>query len=180
MKLLVWLGNPGPEYKNNRHNIGRIVLDTIAADFGIPTMTHEKKRKADICQHTRNNEKYVVVQPHTFMNLSGEAVQAVCQFFKILPTDILVIHDEIDVPVGTIQYKFGGGHAGHNGLKSIIAHLGTNEFYRMRIGVDRPIHKNDVSDYVLSNIPSQEKEKILSQIKTIEMYVEEFLHGKKK
>lgn len=152
MKLIVWLGNPWKQYEKTRHNIGFVVLDTLI----------EKK---DV----------IFLKPQTFMNLSGEAVSKIANFYKITPENILIIHDEIDLPTGKIQLKLGWSSAGHNWLKSIIEKLWTKDFRRLRIGVDRPATKEQVADYVLSNFTSEERKKITLQQEEIESLINEFL-----
>ena len=151
IKLIVGLCNPGPEYDLTRHNIGQLVLDThpVFKDFG-----WKSKFKGEYGDFSLAGEKIFVLKPLTFMNLSGESVQPLCSFFKILPTEILVLHDELDLEFGQIHFKKGGGLAGHNGLKSIAKCLGTQDFYRMRIGIGRP-QKGSVSSWVLSKFPAE-------------------------
>ncbi len=148
MKLIVWLGNPGKKYENTRHNAGFLALDSFAKREKI-SWTANKDRNAEIGKWKIKDEDIIICKPLTFMNKSGESVGKIAQFFKIKPEDILVIHDEIDLPSGQIQMKSWGGHAGHNGLRDIIAKLGTNTFSRIRIGVGRPETKEEVVDYVL-------------------------------
>lgn len=145
-KLVVGVGNPGPEYSETRHNIAWILLDSS------PLFSHclwKKKFKGEFCETTiKSREKVYALKPLTFMNLSGESVQPMTSFFKIKPSEILVLHDELDLPYGQVHFKMGGGLAGHNGLKSIAKHLGTDQFARMRIGIGRPSHGN-VTGWVL-------------------------------
>lgn len=149
IKLIVALGNPGPQYELTRHNVGFILVDS--ASF-LNAIVWKNKFKGLYGEFNHNGEKIYVLKPQTFMNLSGESVRDLSHFFKINVNEILVIHDELDLPFGEIQFKKGGGLAGHNGLKSIAKELGSLEFYRLRIGIDRPT-RGSVSDWVLSNFP---------------------------
>lgn len=150
IKLVVGLGNPGAEYELSRHNIGWLVLDSLDAIDGV---FWKEKFKGIFADKSMNGEKIYFLKPQTYMNLSGESVQALCQFFKIKPQEILVLHDELDLPFGQIQFKKGGGLAGHNGLKSMAQSLGNQDFYRMRIGIGRPQH-GSVSNWVLGRFPN--------------------------
>ncbi len=146
-KLIVLLGNPGPEYKKTKHNIAWQIIDD-AAD--ISQNNWRSKFKGLFTSLEIEGSKTYFLKPETYMNLSGESVNSLCSFFKIGPGEVMVIQDELDLPFGTIVAKFGGGLAGHNGLKSISSHLGTNDFYRLRVGIGRPVH-GTISDYVLSD-----------------------------
>lgn len=145
--LVVGLGNPEKKYAKNRHNVGFMVLDTLASDW-------REKWKGFYAK----DGDVTYLKPMTFMNLSGESVQPAAAFLKAEPKDILVVHDELDLPFGDIRLKLGGGHAGHNGLRSIIACLGSPDFARLRIGIGRPPpgFRGDVADYVLSNFDGVE------------------------
>ena len=145
IKLVVGLGNPGSEYESTRHNIGWLLLDAYAPISG---NNWKSKFKGHYTDATIGTEKIYFLKPDTYMNLSGESVQPLCQFFKIKPEEILVLQDELDLPFGQIMFKKGGGLAGHNGLKSITQCLGTQDFYRMRMGIGRPLH-GSVSNWVL-------------------------------
>lgn len=156
MILIIGLGNPGREYSGTRHNIGFSVLDHVSKRYNI-------KFSQRIC-HSRVGEgkigelKVVLVKPQTYMNLSGQAVAAIMRRFKILPKDIIVIHDDLDLPLGKIRIRLDGGSGGHNGIKSIIQSIGTNCFARIRIGITRPASDNsdDVVDHVLSRFEKDE------------------------
>ena len=149
IKLIVALGNPGIEYELTRHNIAWLMVDTHPK---ISSTNWKSKFKGEYTDISTSNGKIYVLKPQTYMNLSGESVQPLCQFFKITPEEILVVQDELDLPFGQIHFKKGGGLAGHNGLKSIAKTMGSQEFYRMRIGIGRPA-KGSVSSYVLARIP---------------------------
>ena len=163
IKLIVGLGNPGAQYELTRHNIAWILLDTHPE---LERSNWKEKFKGQYADFNLKGEKIYALKPHTFMNLSGESVGPMCKFFKIAPEEILVVQDELDLPFGQIHFKKGGGLAGHNGLKSISQHLGTNDYYRLRIGIGRPQH-GSVSSWVLSKFPaSQDTELSLVMEKT--------------
>lgn len=148
MWLIVGLGNPGQKYELTRHNVGFLLADYLADKFGDGLFQkgfHGKYAKASI-----QNQNCIVLKPETFMNLSGKAVQSAATFYKIPPEQIIVLHDEIDLPFGDIRSKKGGGHAGHNGLRDISKLLGPG-YNRIRFGVGRPEHKGREADYVLQN-----------------------------
>lgn len=149
IKLIVALGNPGQEYELTRHNIAWTLVDT---HLKINRLPWKSKFKGSYTEFNPGSGKVYVLKPYTYMNLSGESVAALCQFFKISTKEILVVQDELDIPFGQIHFKNGGGLAGHNGLKSISQHLGGQDFYRMRVGIGRPVH-GSVSNWVLSKIP---------------------------
>lgn len=152
IKLIVALGNPGLEYELTRHNIAWTLVDTHK---DISSGMWKNKFKGEYTDFNGPQGKVYVLKPQTYMNLSGESVQPLCQFFKIEASEILVIQDELDLSFGQIHFKKGGGLAGHNGLKSITKHMGTPDFYRMRVGIGRPVH-GSVSSWVLSKIPSSQ------------------------
>lgn len=146
-KLIVLLGNPGSEYEDTRHNIAWQVVDK-SSEYS--HLNWKSKFKGLYASIDVEDDKIYFLKPETYMNLSGESVKPLCSFFKIEAQNVLVVQDELDLPVGTLIAKYAGGLAGHNGLKSISQHLGTNDFYRLRIGIGRPLH-GSVSDHVLSN-----------------------------
>ena len=158
MKLICGLGNPGREYERHRHNVGFMVVDVLLgrarASLG------QGKFEAHVGQGTLGVEKVLFVLPQTFMNLSGRSVGAAARFYKVPPEDVLVIHDELDLPYGRLQLKAGGGSGGHNGLKSITQTLGTDGYHRLRYGIDKPQGPNAkerVAGYVLSNFDDGER-----------------------
>ncbi|MCX8000264.1 MAG: aminoacyl-tRNA hydrolase [Leptospiraceae bacterium] len=154
--LLVGLGNPGPKYQNTRHNIGFMIIDELAKEFGISWKDEKKYQHQKLKLNENINIHFL--KPMEYMNLSGSAVVSIINLYKISANNVLVIHDEIDFVFGKIKLKFGGGHAGHNGLKDIIQKLGTNDFHRLRFGVGRPENSFiDVADFVLSPFKEQEK-----------------------
>jgi PTH1 family peptidyl-tRNA hydrolase len=153
VKLIVGLGNPGPKYARNRHNVGFLALDAISAAHGFAIW--RSKFQGQIAEGRLGAEKVLLLKPETFMNLSGDSVRAALAFHKLTPADLIVLHDEIDLPPGRVRIKTGGGAAGHNGLRSIAAHLGP-DFQRVRIGVGHPGDKRLVSNYVLGDFAKDE------------------------
>lgn len=152
-QLVVGVGNPGPKYADTRHNVAWMLLDHSPIFNKEPWVT---KFKGLYTSGNFKGSKFYALKPQTFMNLSGESVQPMAAFFKVEPSQILVIHDELDIPYGQVHFKMGGGLAGHNGLKSIAACLGTDQFARMRVGIGRPIH-GDVANWVLSPFSKEEQ-----------------------
>lgn len=150
MKLIVGLGNPGAKYAQNRHNIGFMALDRIAADHGFGPW--KSKHQGSVSEGRFGSDRAVLLKPETYMNKSGDSVGAAMRFYKLEPGDVVVLHDEIDLAPGKVKWKIGGGHAGHNGLRSIHAHIGP-DYARVRLGVGHPGHKDAVPGYVLSDFP---------------------------
>ena len=163
MKLFVGLGNPGGDYAGHRHNIGFMALDRIAADHGFGPW--RRGPKALISEGRLAAEKVILLKPQTFMNASGEAVQAAMAFYKLALGDITVFHDELDLAPFKTRVKLGGGHAGHNGLRSLHGHIGDG-YTRVRLGIGHPGHKDAVSGYVLHNFAKAEQDGL-----------EDLLHG---
>ncbi|MCB9978243.1 MAG: aminoacyl-tRNA hydrolase [Rhodospirillales bacterium] len=149
MWMFVGLGNPGVSYGNNRHNIGFMAVDTIAARWSFPGF--RQKFKGLFSEGALGGERVLLLKPQTFMNLSGESVASAARFYKIDPSRIFVFHDELDLQPGKVRVKTGGGNAGHNGLKSIDAHLGTPDYGRIRLGIGHPGDRDRVHGYVLSD-----------------------------
>lgn len=148
MRLFVGLGNPGARYATNRHNVGFMAVDRIAADHGFaPWRT---KFQGEVSEGRLGTERVVLLKPMTFMNLSGQSVGEAMRFFKLEPAYVTVFHDELDLAPGKCRVKEGGGHAGHNGLRSLHQHIG-DDYARVRIGIGHPGHKDRVADYVLSD-----------------------------
>jgi PTH1 family peptidyl-tRNA hydrolase len=148
IRLIVGLGNPGADYVDTRHNAGFWLADEIAAEHGA-SFRFEKRDNADECKFKVGGRDVVLQKPQTFMNRSGQAVASLARYFKIAPAEILVIHDELDLPPGTNRLKHGGGHGGHNGLRDIVNHLGSREFFRIRVGIGHPGDAKQVINYVL-------------------------------
>ncbi|MGM0561923.1 MAG: aminoacyl-tRNA hydrolase [Pseudomonadota bacterium] len=155
MRLFVGLGNPGPNYARNRHNIGFMALDALAEHHGFPAW---RQRFQGFCSEgVLDGEKVLVLKPMTYMNKSGQSVGEAARFYKLSPEDVLVFHDELDLACGKVKLKTGGGHAGHNGLRSIIAHLGA-DFRRARLGIGHPGDKAKVHGHVLGDFSKPEQE----------------------
>ncbi len=154
MRLLVGLGNPGRQYDDTRHNVGFRVVDKVADRLGIGV--DDKKFNARVGRGRLGSDAILLMKPQTFMNLSGESVGPALGFFKATTDDVVVVHDDLDLPVGKVKLKRGGGHGGHNGLRSLIKHLPDDRFIRVRIGIGRPPPEWDTADYVLSKFRSDE------------------------
>lgn len=158
IRLIVGLGNPGREYEATRHNAGFWWAEEFARAHGAH-FRPEAKFHGLVARAAAHGREVHLLMPQTFMNVSGRAVGAIAQFYKIEPAQILVVHDELDLPPGSAKLKLGGGHGGHNGLKDIIAHLGTRDFWRLRIGIGHPGERTEVSNYVLN--PARKEEQVL-------------------
>ncbi|WP_404320010.1 aminoacyl-tRNA hydrolase [Malaciobacter canalis] len=150
MALIVGLGNIGEKYLLTRHNIGFMVIDEMAKNLNTTTI-NKSNFKADVLKSLND----LLVKPKTFMNLSGDAVIAIKNYYKLENEEIIVIHDDLDLPFGAVKFKIGGGHGGHNGLKSIDSHIG-KDYIRVRIGIGKPQNKEDVVNYVLNNFSKEE------------------------
>ena len=148
IKLFVGLGNPGPEYEATRHNAGFWWVDELARQLKV-SLVPDRGYQALVARANVHGQTVWLLEPQTFMNLSGRSVAGLARFYKIQPEEILVVHDELDVAPGEAKLKFGGGHAGHNGLRDIHAQLGTGDYWRLRIGIGHPGVKAEVADYVL-------------------------------
>jgi PTH1 family peptidyl-tRNA hydrolase len=148
IKLFVGLGNPGPEYQDTRHNAGFWWLDALARELKV-NLSMDKSYHGLVARTTVQGNTIWLLAPQTFMNLSGKSVAALARFFKIAPSEILVAHDELDVAPGQVKLKFGGSHAGHNGLRDIHAQLGSSDYWRLRLGVGHPGNKGEVVSWVL-------------------------------
>ena len=156
MKLIVGLGNPGKEYQNTRHNTGFMFVDNLASKLDIK-FSLDKAKKCEIAQTNIGGEKVIIIKPQTYMNLSGDSVIIVKQFYKIDTDDILVIHDDLDLDTGRIRIRPNGSSAGHKGIQSIINNLGTQNFKRVRIGINK-VSRDKTVDYVIGNFNKEEKE----------------------
>ena len=157
MKLIVGLGNPGKEYAGTRHNCGFMVIDRLASKLNVDV--DQNKFKGLYAKVKYHGEDIILLNPQTYMNLSGESVNAMMNFFKIDKEDLLVIYDDLDMPVGKLRLRKTGSAGGHNGIKNIIAHLNSQDFKRIRVGIDRHKYMN-VADYVLSRFSKVESEAI--------------------
>lgn len=189
MKLLVGLGNPGDKYQNTRHNMGFLAVEQFLKDFQAAkntVWTNEEKFKSDIAEFewqkkNGESEKILLAKPKTYMNDSGLAVKLLTDFYKISPEDVWILHDEVDFPEGTLRIRFGGASAGHRGVMSIIDNLGTDQFWRFRLGIGRPneVAHTGVSRYVLDDFTHADHGKVRELLKhtvaAIEMGLEEGL-----
>ncbi len=155
MKLIVGLGNPGAKYAGNRHNIGFMAVDRIATDHGFPPW--KRGFQGLVSEGKLGAVKVVLLKPETFMNLSGQSVGEAARFYKLTPAEITVLHDELDLAPGKARVKQGGGHAGHNGLRSIHAHIG-EAYVRVRLGIGHPGHKDAVAGYVLHDFAKADQD----------------------
>lgn len=160
IQLIVGLGNPGPEYSQTRHNAGVWFVEQLARQFNV-SLKNEPKFFGYTGKFLCAGQEFKLLIPTTFMNLSGKAVLAMTQFYKLTPQQVLVAHDEMALEPGTAKFKLGGGHAGHNGLRDIISRFGNNQdFYRLRLGIGHPGHKDKVTGYVLGKAPANEQQLI--------------------
>ncbi|MBU6140495.1 MAG: aminoacyl-tRNA hydrolase [Proteobacteria bacterium] len=175
MHLIVGLGNIGQEYEKTRHNLGFLLLDQIIDDYDF--QDHGKRFKSEIFSGEISGKKIIALKPHTFMNLSGRAVIEVVNFYKILPKNVLVLHDEIDLDLGRVKIKTGGGNAGHNGLKSIDEAIGKN-YVRLRLGVGRPENPNiQTSSHVLGKFTTAEMLQVDKVNQKVSGLIAEILSG---
>ncbi len=162
MKMIIGLGNPGKEYAQTKHNVGFMVIDAIADALNVAV---EKKQCQALTQTANwDGEKILLVKPQTFMNLSGQAVMELLHYYNDRIDDLLVIHDDLDLPPGQLRFKQGGGAGGHNGIKNIIAHLNSNDFDRLKIGIGRGNY--DTKDYVLTPFHGEDKKAIEEAVQT--------------
>lgn len=158
--LIVGLGNPGRGYRHNRHNVGFMVVELLAKELGLQFT--RRQSKAQVASGRLGGRKVILAKPQTFMNLAGESVASLARFHRVALTDLIVVCDELDLPLGTIRLRPVGGSTGHNGLRSIFEHLGSQDFPRLRIGIGRPPGRMDPADYVLQDFGDAERE-ILSE-----------------
>ncbi|MFT5520851.1 MAG: PTH1 family peptidyl-tRNA hydrolase, partial [Enterobacterales bacterium] len=177
IRLIAGLGNPGPQYEQTRHNAGAWLIESLARRYQL-TLKADRKYFGLTTKLCLPSGDVQLIIPSTFMNRSGQAVQALANYYKIKPEEILVAHDELDFPAGTVRLKESGGHGGHNGLRDIISKLGGNkDFYRLRIGIDHPGDKKLVHDYVLGRPSVSDRQKIERSIEDIEDVIELIISG---
>lgn len=176
IQLIVGLGNPGPDYENTRHNAGAWFVSELAENNHVTLRSVTKFHGLHGTVHLHGHDIHLL-NPMTFMNLSGQAVGALANYYKIPPQAILIAHDEIDLPVGHIRLKYDGGHGGHNGLRDIISHLNSNQFYRLRIGVGHPGNSKEVINYVLKPPRKTEREEIDAALQSAQSILPELLNG---
>ena len=176
IKLIVGLGNPGRQYEKTRHNAGFLFLDALAQELGC-AWSNQTRLQGFFAEGSIASSKVMLLKPDTFMNRSGQSVGKVARYYKLLPEEILVVHDELDFNPGVVKLKKDGGHAGHNGLRDIIAHLGSKEFYRLRVGIGRPPAGKVVADFVLSSPSKLELEMLLNAFDFSRGFVEQMVVG---
>ncbi|UZX02392.1 aminoacyl-tRNA hydrolase [Arthrobacter sp. CDRTa11] len=155
--LIVGLGNPGAEYKGNRHNVGQMVLDELAGRMGTGFKAHKARAQVIEGRLGIGGPRVVLAKPMSYMNVSGGPVAALANFYGITPDYVVAVHDEIDIPFNTVKLKIGGGEGGHNGLRDISKALGTKDYLRVRVGVGRPPGRMDTADYVLRDFATAER-----------------------
>lgn len=158
MKVIIGLGNPGKKYEDTRHNAGFMTIDKISEKWGIPVT--QNKFRALVGEGRVEGEKVLLVKPQTYMNLSGESIAEILRFYKLIPDELVVIFDDLDLPTGQLRLREKGSAGGHNGIKSMIQHLGTQEFKRIKVGIGRPEPGRSVSDYVLQIFSVDERKAI--------------------
>ncbi|QDU63758.1 Peptidyl-tRNA hydrolase [Planctomycetes bacterium Pan216] len=161
MKLVVGLGNPGEKYRRHRHNIGFMILDQVASSNGASSW--QRQFDGQVCDCRLDGDKMVLLKPQTFMNRSGRSVKQAMSFYKLSPEDVLVVCDDVDLPIGRVRIRAKGGSGGHNGLKDIFSHMGTQEFARFRVGVGSARETQETADYVLSGF-SASQQKVVDEV----------------
>ncbi len=155
--MVVGLGNPGSDYASNRHNVGQMVLAELADRSGAVFRSHKANAAVAEARSGIEGPKLILAKPHSFMNLSGGPVSGLLRYFKVQPSRLIVVHDELDIPFDSVKIKHGGGHGGHNGLRDIISALGTGDFVRVRVGIGRPPGRQPAADYVLRDFTAAER-----------------------
>ena len=155
--LVAGLGNPGPGYAGNRHNVGQMVLAELADRMSLTLKSHKTNAMVAEGRTVPGGPKLILAKPNTFMNVSGGPIAAALRFYKLEPSRLIVLHDELDIPFDTVRLKFGGGHGGHNGIRDTIAALGTGGFTRVRIGIGRPPGRQPAADFVLRDFSADER-----------------------
>jgi PTH1 family peptidyl-tRNA hydrolase len=176
IRLIVGLGNPGRQYEKTRHNAGFLFLDDLASECNCSWVV-ESRFQGLFSEMSVGQQKVMLLKPETFMNRSGQSVGRIARYYKLLPDEILVVHDELDFDVGIVRFKKDGGHAGHNGLRDIITHLGSKGFYRLRIGVGRPVNGKMVVDYVLSTPSKNELDLMSASFELIRNFIGQIVSG---
>ncbi len=176
MRLLVGLGNPGPKHRDNRHNIGFMAADEIVRRYNLSAP--RSRFLSESFEGTIDGKKVLLLKPMTFMNESGRAVGEAARFFKIPPEDILILHDEIDLAAGKVRVKRGGGHAGHNGLRSIHSHLGSSDYARVRLGVGHPGDKEKVHSHVLGDFSKEDRKWVEAELDALAHALPALLEGR--
>lgn len=176
ISLIVGLGNPGPEYAETRHNAGFRFLDALLSGTGV-ALKHESRFNGEVSRFVIAGRDIWLLKPMTFMNHSGEAVSKLARFYKIPPAEILVVHDELDLPPGAVRLKIGGGNGGHNGLTDVTEKLGTPDYARLRLGIGHPGSAAQVVSYVLKRAPKAEQELLDDAIARARDHINDIVHG---
>ena len=176
IRCIVGLGNPGDKYQYTRHNAGFWLADRLANRFELQ-LRADNKFFGQTGKLSLPSGDCWLLKPMTFMNRSGQSASALARFYRFVPEQILVVHDELDLPAGSVRLKKGGGHGGHNGLRDIISAVGSKDFYRLRLGIDHPGHRDQVTDYVLSRPSREDQQKLEQAIDTSIDHIEDLLEG---
>lgn len=176
LRLIVGLGNPGSRYDGTRHNAGFMFVDALARREGV-VFSADRRFQGELAEFGQGEARVRLLKPATFMNLSGQSVGPLAHFYRYAPEEILVAHDELDLPPGTVRVKKGGGNGGHNGLRDITARLGSPEFLRLRVGIGHPGHKDEVLGYVLQRAPREQQDLIDDAIARAEAVLPTLLAG---
>lgn len=173
--LVCGLGNPGDKYENTKHNIGFLAADEVRSHFGATPFSENKKFNALVSEFSDSENKIILAKPLTYMNNSGQAIRAIQDYYKIPIANILPIYDDIDLPFGQIRIRKNGGPGTHNGMKSLIQHLGSEDFPRIRLGIGQPHPEQDLSDYVLSRFGKIEEKEVSELLSKVPATIEEWL-----
>ena len=176
MLLLVGLGNPGQDYAGNRHNIGYMVADEIVRLYGLPAPRSKSRPHGMFSEGRIGNDKVIVLKPLTYMNESGQAVGAALRYYKLAPEDVFVFHDELDLAAGKVRAKLGGGHAGHNGLRSIDSHIG-RDYWRIRLGIGHPGDRKRVRNHVLKDFGRDDRQWVENMVGAVADAIPRLLAG---
>ena len=176
IELIAGLGNPGAKYEGTRHNVGFWFVDHVAHSKGC-TLHHDNKFHGEVGKISINDQTLWLIKPMTYMNHSGQAVSALANYYKVTVDNILVVHDELDLPPGSLRLKKGGGHGGHNGLRDLIAHLNSKEFMRLRIGIGHPGTSSEVTNYVLGSPSNADKNILLDAISDAMVVLPQIVDG---
>ena len=174
--MIAGLGNPGPGYKGTRHNAGFWFIDELSQHYSLD-FNLESRFQGEVANAQIKGLPIRVLRPGTFMNESGQSVASLMRYFAIEPGSLLVVHDDLDLEPGVVQLKEGGGHGGHNGLRDLIRHLGSNEFVRLRLGIGHPGHPDDVTDYVLHAPPAGQRSAVLDAVSRAVALIEPMING---
>ncbi|MEN9917273.1 MAG: peptidyl-tRNA hydrolase [Pseudomonadota bacterium] len=177
IQLIAGLANPGKDYAKSRHNAGAWLINAMIHQYSLTALKPENKFHAALTTWSLTSGKCFLLIPNTYMNDSGRAIKAIANFYRIPSASILIVHDDLDLPPGVVRYKHGGGEGGHNGLKDIVSHLQTKDFWRLRLGIGHPGQRDRVHDYVLSSPSVSDKQKIDQAIELALSTLTEFAAG---